>query len=79
MYNKRGFAGLIQLLAFGAAVIGKKDKPVVLNIFKQHNPRIRHAVIVNRGQGHGIRIVGLYLLRLCQPGPHDVKGIIASK
>jgi hypothetical protein len=32
MHNKRGFAGLIQLLAFGTAVIGEKDEPVVFNI-----------------------------------------------
>jgi hypothetical protein len=73
MHNKCGFSGLIQLLAFGAAVIGKKDKPVVFYIFEQDNPRIRHAVTVNGGQGNGIRIIELSLLRLGQPSPHNVK------
>jgi len=48
-----------QLRALDAVGIGIEDKAAFIHALEQHHAHIRRAVRIGRGQGHGIRIVGL--------------------
>ncbi len=57
-----------ELLALCALQVGVEDKAVRIRTLQQDHPRVRHAVRVDRRQGHGVGIVGLALRGLLQPG-----------
>ena len=77
MDDKGRTAGFKGLLGLCALVIGIKNKTAILDRLEQYNPRIGHAVPVNRGQCHSVGIIQLPLLCGAHPITRQCKGIVA--
>lgn len=56
-----------QLLALCALLIGEEGEAAPVDILQQNDPRVRHAVSVDRRQGHGVGVVRLTRLGRLQP------------
>lgn len=72
-------AGAFNLFCLHALVIGIKNEGIAFDRLQQYHTHIRHAIFIDCGKSHSVRIVQLLHAGLVQPVACNVKRVIPRK